>query len=551
MQVPSLVEQVLRDAGGEASVARIVAALRRSGHARLPRSLVERTLRDEGRFVDVGDRLSPRWRLAEPSAPGPSRSDPALVPIARPTPAPAPTARPTATPAPVSAVEGRRRLADLELRDWQVAALAAWSTTCRGVVEAVTGTGKTRLALAAIATVLGRGGRCLVLVPTLELQEQWVRELRALSAPVRIGLLGGGGDDDLHACDVVVATPHSAAAVPVDLPAGVTGLLVADEAHRYGARHWGDALHEAFDLRLALTATYERGDDGIGEVLGPYFGEVVFRYGLDAAVADGSIAPFRLALIGAALTPDEQDRHDALDARVRRLHRELVGVHGLSREPMARFAAVTAIVSEAERTGRDGPQVAACREYLAVVRQRREVAAQAHGKLDVCRAAAPGLVGRRTLVFADTVAQAEAAAGVLAAQGLRAETVHGELEGDKRRIRMHQFRRGALDVLVAPRVLDEGVDVPDADVALVLAAFRNRRQLVQRLGRVLRRKDDGRHARLVLVHARGTAEDPARGGHRDFLDLARPVAAACAELDHEAGGEALAAWLSPGAARVR
>lgn len=438
----------------------------------------------------------------------------------------------------------RAHLAELALRDWQVEALAAWSATCRGVVEAVTGTGKTRLALAAITVVRDRGGRCLVLVPTLELQEQWLRELRAALPRARLGRLGGGGDDDLHGAEVVVATPHSAASVPIDLPAGVPGLLVADEAHRYGSAHWGEALSEAFDLRLALTATYERGDDGVEEVLGPYFGEVVYRYPLDRAVADRAVAPFRLALAAVDLGPAEQERYEQLDARVRRIHRQLVGVLELPSEPRARFAAVSAIVAEAQRTGRDGPQAAACREYLAVVRQRREVAAQATGKLELVRSLAPALDGRRSLVFADTVEQAEAAARVLAAAGLRARTVHGEVRTDHRRARMHLFRDGRLDVLVAPRVLDEGVDVPDADVAVVLAAFRTRRQLVQRLGRVLRRKPDDRHADLVLVHARGTAEDPARGGHRAFLDLARPVATEVAEIGAQRAPTELGRWLS-------
>jgi superfamily II DNA or RNA helicase len=145
------------------------------------------------------------------------------------------------------------------------------------------------------------------------------------------------------------------------------------------------------------------------------------------------------------------------------------------------------------------------------VRERREVAATAAGKLRVCagraRARRP-----RTLVFTDTVDQAEAAARRLVRAGLAAETVHGDLPGDRRRIRLAVFRRGHLDALVAPRVLDEGVDVPDADVAVVLAAFRTRRQMVQRLGRVLRVKDDGREARLVLAHAIDTREDPAHGG---------------------------------------
>lgn len=438
----------------------------------------------------------------------------------------------------------RDALDALALRDWQVEAFAAWSAAgCRGVVEAVTGTGKTRLAIAVLRTVLDRGGRGLVIVPTLELLEQWIRELRTSLPGVRVGRLGGGHDDDLFACGVLVATPHSAAAVPVDLPPATVGVLIADEAHRYGAPTWGAALHEVFTLRLALTATYERTDEGVADVLAPYFGEVVTRYSFARAVADGTVAPFRIGLVGVPLTDDEQTRHDRADTRVRQLHRELVGVHGMSRDPRRRFEAAAAIVGEADRTGRRGPQVVACREYLARVRERRDVAAGAVGKLEVCAAVAPVLAGRRSLVFTDTVDQAEAAARVLSRAGRTAETIHGELAGDRRRIRLALFRRGDLEVLVAPRVLDEGVDVPAAEVAVVLATFRTRRQLVQRLGRVLRVKADGREARLLIAHAVGTAEDPQRGGQADFLREVTDVAREVTHLDLVAGGGAVAAFV--------
>jgi superfamily II DNA or RNA helicase len=504
---------------GEASVRELVGAVRAAGGARAPRSSVERTLRDDPRFVPVGDPGKARWQLSEDVAVG-ARLDPGA-----------------------RSVGTREQLGRLGLRPWQAEALAAWSTTCRGVVEAVTGTGKTRLAMAAIRTVTDREGRCLVLVPTLELQDQWVRELRSQLPETRIGRLGGGHDDDLFACEVVVATPHSAAAVPIDLPPGTLGLLVADEAHRYGAPTWGGALHEVFRLRLALTATYERGDEGLVEVLEPYFGGVVFRYGYERAVLEGTIAPFRIALAGVRLTGPERERYDVADARARQLHRELVGGLGMPKDPRQLFSAVAGVVAEADRTGRDGPQVRVCREYLVRVRERRDLAATAAGKLEVCRQLAPALLGRRSLVFTDTVEQADAAARVLAAAGVAAETVHGGLAGDRRRIRLAQFRAGRLEAVVAPRVLDEGVDVPDADVAVVLAAFRTRRQLIQRLGRVLRCKDDGRAAQLVLAHAIDTAEDPARGGHQDFLDEVRHVALEVHAVDVDRDATALPGWL--------
>jgi superfamily II DNA or RNA helicase len=511
-------------ARGALSTRDLLVEVRRAGGHGVSRARLERILASDARFGACGERGKPRWCLTvdpDPAGTSPTRAED------QPPGSNAVADGVVQDNAEVPISTTRARLDAMALRPWQAEALAAWSATGRGVIEAVTGTGKTRLALAAIRMVSDRSARALVLVPTLELQDQWVREVRAAMPDLRVGRLGGGHDDDLFACDVVVATPHSAATVPVDLPPQTVGLLVADEAHRYGAPTWAAALSESFALRLALTATYERGDDGIVEVLEPYFGELTYRYGYDRAVADGTVAPFRIALVGVELEPAEREAYDAADTRVRQLHRELVGGLRMPRDPKELFAAVAAVVAEAERSGNAGPQSRTCREYLMRVRERRDIAATASAKLDVCRAVGPVLRGRRSLVFTDTVEQADQAARVLT--GLRpdppsAETIHGGLTAQRRRIRLASFRRGDLDVVVAPRVLDEGVDVPAADLAVVLAAFRTRRQMVQRLGRVLRVKRDGREARLVIAHALGTSEDPAVGGHRDFLGDVRSVA---------------------------
>ncbi len=82
---------------------------------------------------------------------------------------------------------------------------------------------------------------------------------------------------------------------------------------------------------------------------------------------------------------------------------------------------------------------------------------------------------------------------------------------------LRRFASGYLDVVVAPRVLDEGVDVPEADLAIIVAGSNSRRQMVQRMGRVLRRKADGRMARLAVLFLEQTTEDPANGAHEVFL----------------------------------
>src|SRR3954468_183900 len=122
-----------------------------------------------------------------------------------------------------------------ELYRWQLDALIAW-LRCgrRGVIEAVTGSGKTDVAIAAISDALRRGRFVLVVVPTRVLLEQWHGRLLAALPGARIGRLGDSGKDRPGSCDVLVSTRHSAAAHrPIPTGDG-GGLLVADECHGLG-----------------------------------------------------------------------------------------------------------------------------------------------------------------------------------------------------------------------------------------------------------------------------------------------------------------------------
>lgn len=417
-------------------------------------------------------------------------------------------------------------LSGFNLRDWQIDAFATWvAKGCRGVVEAVTGAGKTRLALAAAKVCIHQGGRVLVLVPTLELQRQWVKQIRQLLPEVRVGRLGGGEADDLDAVHILVSTPHSAAGLPLD--PGPLGLLIADEAHRYGAPTWASALGERFAMRLALTATYERNDDGIIDVLGPYFGPVIYSYTFADAARDRVIAPFSVGLIRVPLSAAEQRSYDAYTKKVQETRRELIS-HGFPKYPkdlIARAAQVAALADGIPNTAA-GREVVAARQFLAAVSQRRAVAARCSAKLEVIRQLITemGSTPPRTLVFTDTVDQADDVVQLMLAAGHTCWVIHGELKEKDRRTRLAAFANGTVPMVVAPRVLDEGIDVPDASLAVVLASFRTRRQMIQRLGRVLRLKSDQSSARLLIAGAANTREDPAQGAQREFLAQVTGVA---------------------------
>jgi hypothetical protein len=95
------------------------------------------------------------------------------------------------------------------------------------------------------------------------------------------------------------------------------------------------------------------------------------------------------------------------------------------------------------------------------------------------------------MVFVPHSAASERAARDLGRHDLRAGVVHSGQLREERRTVLSRFADGSLDVLAVPRVLDEGIDVPAADLAVIAGASRSRRQMIQRRGRVLRRKPDG------------------------------------------------------------
>lgn len=429
---------------------------------------------------------------------------------------PAPGPRPPAEPPAVGGPP--------PLYAWQAEALAAWEGCGgRGVVEAVTGTGKTLLGLLAARQELARGGQACVLVPTTELLSQWRAVLdRHLPPGASVGLLGGGHDDRLGDHDVLVAVVNSARHLDLR-PRRPGGLLVGDECHRYGTDANRDALPAAFARRLGLSATFARTDDGHLAWLTPYFGPVCFTMGYRRAVADGVAARFVVALLGVAFTEEERLAYDDLSFQLRQARAVLVSRFGLPAEPVGAFLQAVATAARRGDEG-DGPTVTA-RSYLRAMQDRRQLLAETPAKDVALARLAPTLgAAGRALVFTQTIDSAERAAAGLRDAGLAAAAVHSGLAPPARRLALHGFREGRVQVVTAPQVLDEGIDVPAADLAVILASSRSRRQMVQRMGRVLRPKPDGARARFVVIQVAGTVEDPALGAHAGFLEEITDVA---------------------------
>lgn len=408
------------------------------------------------------------------------------------------------------------------LRAWQGEALRAWETAGRvGVVQAVTGTGKTQVGIEASCGELARGKKVLVVVPTTTLLNQWRSQLSRSLPSARVGLLGDGNTATFTHHDVVVSTIQSVGR----LVAAPGGLVVADECHRYGAEKWVASLSPAYTSRLGLTATYERGDDGDARLSAYFGGTPVYDIAYDRAIADGVVAPFKLAFVGVALTRQEQNEYDEASSRSGRARNALVEGFGLREEPFAEFMKDVTLAADGKWRLKPAEAHAQAIKFLHNFTKTRKVVAETKTKWERLEALRPLVADARgTLVFTQTKDAARSAAETFSGVGRGAAFIISGMKSIEREEILNAFREGNRSVITAPRVLDEGVDVPAADLGIVLSASSSRRQMIQRMGRVLRTKEGGGHARLLVLYAEGTMEDPARGAHESFVDIAWDVA---------------------------
>lgn len=390
---------------------------------------------------------------------------------------------------------------------WQAAALAEWGANGgRGIVQAVTGSGKTRVGIAAVRRSLKEGGRAVVLVPGIELMRQWRDALAVgLGIPAsRIGQLGGGHRDSLVSCDVLVSVVKSASAhLPDQIAKSILPvLLVADEAHRYGADTFSPAIAASYTWTLGLSATPERGgDDAMHALVFPAIGPVVFEYDHGAALADGVISDFEVSFIGFHLSGRERSEYEELSEELRETQLDLYQRYRELREARYFFATLDELYEE---TG--DPTI---RRFQSRIYKRRQLLQDANERFKAVDWLIEELpASSKALFFHETIANCEEIAERLNAAGVPARAYHSELTKTERADVLRRFARGSLRAVVAVRTLDEGIDVPDADFAVIAAGSKVPRQGIQRVGRVLRRSKSKTSARILVLYASETVEDP-------------------------------------------
>ncbi|MEJ1931778.1 DEAD/DEAH box helicase family protein [Nostoc sp. NIES-2111] len=375
-------------------------------------------------------------------------------------------------------------VASMEMEPYphQSEALAAWKLAGRqGVVVLPTAAGKTYLAQMAMQAT---PRTTLIVVPTLDLMHQWYAHLVAAFPDAEVGLLGGGSRDK---SPILVAT-YDSAAIHAEALGNQYALIVFDECHHLPTDfNKVIAEYAIAPYRLGLSATPER-TDGKHADLNILIGQEVYRKRAED-LAGKALAEHEIVQIKVKLSQHERERYNELiQTRNDFLRQSKISLGSIQGWQM--FVQMSARSQSGRRA-------------MLAHREAKEIALGTDSKLRILANLLAKHYPERILIFT-----ADNATVYKISQDLLIPAITHQTPVKERHEILTKFREGEYNTLVASHVLNEGVDVPAASIAIILSGTGSTREYIQRLGRVLRKGNiQNKQAILYEVIAEDTSEE--------------------------------------------
>jgi len=337
------------------------------------------------------------------------------------------------------------------LREWQKKALTKWRAKNSGIIEVVTGGGKTIFALACVKEI--KPDTTLIVVPTAALLDQWWEEASHFFGLQLDEIHIITGSRRIRTGTINIAVLNTAAKLQ-ESGRTVPCFLIVDECHKAATPTFKSVLEIPKVATLGLSATPERQyDEGLAEILVPALGPVVYQYTYKEALRDGVIVPFELRNIIFELEEENQQAYDKLTGSIAR---------------------------SISRMGMEAP------ETISLLLKRARILNLSTNRIRLTLKIISSHKDNKIIVFHEDIHACNILHEVLRESNVRSGVYHSGLPLRKRAEVLNSYRRGELNVLVTCRALDEGFNVPETEIGIIAASTATRRQRIQRLGRVLR-----------------------------------------------------------------
>jgi superfamily II DNA or RNA helicase len=348
----------------------------------------------------------------------------------------------------------------IQLREWQNNAIQEWiSQDYKGIINVVTGGGKTIFGIYSFYNLNKNDivDNVIVIVPSKTLQDQWAANFLNL-----FELSESEISYNVNKVRKVNILINLTAQKLPKLNYNRT-LLIADECHRYGTENNLKFLSLNFRAKIGLTATLERKyDDGVAKILKPYIGDVVYNYTLKQAIKDSVVTNYNLKNIRTNLISEEQIEYDKIDNRIRKLSFQLRKEHDIDLENKIK---------------------------LLLIKRKSIINNSFYRSLVAVKLILSNL-DRKKIIFTETISQAENIKSLCKEQGLDTLVYHSKMSRKDRLFSLRSFLDDDYHTMIGCKSLDEGFDVPNIDMGIIVSQSTTSRQRIQRLGRTIRLFDN-------------------------------------------------------------
>lgn len=368
-----------------------------------------------------------------------------------------------------------------ELRDYQKEAWKRWIIhNMKGCIILPTGAGKTIIALHAI---LKTNTSTLVIVPTLNLMEQWFEAMEnILKVKNQIGKLGGGNED----IKSITITTYDSAYLKSPYLGNKFEFLIFDEVHHLASDKYS-LIGEQFisPYRLGLTATIER-EDGKHVNLYKLVGKIVFSKDFYELSQDNHLAKFRLKKIKVEMLPEEILRYKRRIFQYNQLLKESKIFYPIRLERL--------IILSANNSN--------LRKALLLRNEAVDIALNSYAKIVELEKILKHHTTDKIIIF---TFHTKLAYNI--SDRFLIPVITHRTKNEERNEILEKFKKGLYRIIVTTKVLDEGTDVPDANMGIILSGTGSKREFIQRLGRLLRPKKDVENmANLIEIISSDTSE---------------------------------------------
>ena len=369
---------------------------------------------------------------------------------------------------------------NLSLRAYQKKAIENWiKAGKKGCIILPTGSGKTIIAIKLIEII---NSSTLIVVPTLDLMEQWTKFLSKYFQKIEIGNIGGG---IFNITGITVST-YDSAYIRSSFIGNKFAFVIFDELHHLAAPGYRTIAEQfASPYRLGLTATYER-EDNLHLDFPRLVGGIVYQSSVNELARDKHLASFTVEKRYVKLLPEEEIEYQKnYDQYLSFLHKL-----GLRYDHIALQKLI--MISGKNQYARNA---------LLARNKALDIALNSQSKIIELRKILSENPNRKTIIFT----QHNKLVYLISNNFLIPFITHKSSK-QEREDALNGFRDGRYRVLVTSKVLDEGVDVPDAELGIIVSGTGSKREFIQRLGRLLRTKPNFTNAKLIEIISSGTSE---------------------------------------------